>query len=171
MEGIKANDKVKGTVSITPSGSAHGGRPIAAFEIFVDGRLVARNMPGNTLEIDTTKLADGYHELRIVGAAADPIETQGRLILPFYAQNHGAELEIKVSPLRAKRPASSASTSGSRATAITIRQNSRDLGRVQGEAGEVEISAATLGRGAIALQAFSEGKVQAVSAPVRVQVE
>ncbi len=172
VEGIKADDKVKGTFSITPSGVAHGGRPIAAFEIFVDGRLVARNSPGNTLEIDTTKLADGYHELRIVGTAADAIETQGRLILPFHTRNHDAELEIKISPFRAKAAGKfRVSVRQPGATAITIRQNSRDLGRVQGEAGEVEISAATLGRGAIALQAFSEGNVQAVSAPVRVQVE
>jgi len=172
VEGIKANDKLKGAISITPSGVAHGGHPIAAFDIFVDGRLVARNTPGNTLEIDTTKVADGYHELRIVGTAADAIETQGRLILPFHTQNHAAELEFKISPLQAKSTGTfRVSVRQPGATAITIRQNSRDLGRVQGEAGEIEIPAATLGRGAIALQAFSEGNTPAVSDPVRVQVE
>ena len=81
---------------------AQGGRPIGTFEIFIDGRLVARNAPGNPLAIDTTKLADGYHELRIVGTDSDPIETQGRLIVPFSVHNHDAQLEFKVSPFLAK---------------------------------------------------------------------
>jgi hypothetical protein len=56
------------------------------------------------------------------------------------------------------------------ATAIAIRQNSRELGRVKGESGELEIPAATLGRGPIVLQAFSEGAAAAASAPVQIQV-
>jgi hypothetical protein len=57
------------------------------------------------------------------------------------------------------------------ATAITIRQNSRDLASVKGEAGDVVIAASQLGRGPNTLQAFSEGSVPAVSAPVRIVVE
>jgi hypothetical protein len=57
------------------------------------------------------------------------------------------------------------------AKAIAIRQNSREVGRVQGEAGKAEIPAATLGRGPTTLQAFSEGDMPAVSPPVRVWVE
>jgi hypothetical protein len=56
------------------------------------------------------------------------------------------------------------------ATSIAVRQNSREVGRVEGEAGEIEISAATLGRGPTVLQAFSEGPAAAVSAPVSIQV-
>ena len=41
--------------------------PSACFELFIDGRMVARSTPGNTFAIDSTKLDDGYHELRIVG--------------------------------------------------------------------------------------------------------
>ena len=57
------------------------------------------------------------------------------------------------------------------ATAISIRQNSRELARVQAESGEVEVAGTALGRGPATLQAFSEGKTAAVSAPVRVLVE
>ncbi|HEX3601519.1 MAG TPA: TIGR03790 family protein, partial [Lacipirellulaceae bacterium] len=162
VEGIKRDDKVKGTIAITPSSPGQSSRPIAAFEIFIDGRLVARNTPGNTLQIDTTKLPDGYHELRIVGSVADAIETQGRLILPFHTQNHDADLELKVTPRLAKIDGKfHVTVRQTGAKSVTIRQNSRDLGSVQSETGEVEISAATLGRGAATLQAFSEGTVQA----------
>ena len=172
VNGIKADQKVSGTISITPISGTVLGRKIGSFDIFLDGRLVTRNAPGNTLELDTTKLPDGYHELRIVGTSADPIETQGRIVVPILVQNHDATLELKTASLRVKFSETLRLNVGQPgATTITIRQNSRDLGSVKGEAGEVAIAAATLGRGPSTLQAFSEGSVPAVSAPIYVFVE
>jgi hypothetical protein len=172
VQGIKANDVVKGTLSITPTGVAKGGRALGAVEIFVDGVFVGANAPGSTLDIDTTKLPDGYHELRIVGIDSDPVETQGRLILPFSVRNHDAALEITIAPSRVKfADTLRIEVRQPGATAITVRQNSRDLGSVKGEAGVVEVSAAKLGRGPTLLQAFSEGDVKMISAPVRVLVD
>jgi uncharacterized protein (TIGR03790 family) len=170
--GIDAAKKISGTVMVTPAGAGAGGRPIGTFELFVDGRLVSRNPPGHTLSLDTTQLSDGYHEMRIVGIHADAIETQGRKIVPIVVNNHEATLELEIAPrpevglqgklkVRVRQPG---------ATSIVIRQNSRELGRVQGEAGELEISAATLGRGPTTLQAFSEGPAKVASSPVLVQV-
>jgi uncharacterized protein (TIGR03790 family) len=172
MEGIKADDKVKGKITIKPSSVAADVRPIAMFDLYVDGRLVARNAANTTLELDTANVLDGYHEMRIVGSVANAIETQGRLIMPFYTSNHDATLDFKVTPARTSADGKfQVSVRQPGAKAIAIRQNSRDVGRVQGEAGEVEVSAATLGRGATLLQAFSEGDAPAVSMPIRVQVE
>jgi len=172
VEGIKANDQVKGQITIKPSGLSASGGVIGMFEFYVDGTFTARSKPGDSLAIDTTKLDDGAHELRVVGSTADAIETQGRLIVPFVVKNHEASLEFKVSPLRAKTTDKFRVTVRQKgATAIIVRQNSRDLGRVQGEAGEIEIAAATLGRGPITLQASSEGSVKVVSAPAKVQVD
>jgi hypothetical protein len=173
ISGVEPGKKVSGTISITPSGKAAAGHLMGTFELFVDGRLVSLNTkPGQTLTLNTSQLADGYHELRIVGAHADPIETQGRAIVPILVDNHGASLEFSVSPrpgvsfdgklkVQVRQPG---------ATAIAIRQNSREVGRVKGESGELEIPAATLGRGPIALQAFSEGAAATASAPVQIQV-
>ena len=107
-----------------------------------------------------------------MGTTADAIETQGRLILPFYVQNHEAAIEFKLSANRATISSKlRATVKQPGATSIVIRQNSRDIGRVQGEAGDIELSAATLGRGASVLQAFSEGPAPAAAAPIRVQVD
>ncbi len=172
VEGIKADDKLKGKVEIKPSSVAAGVRPIAMFEVFVDGHLIARDAANKSVEIDTTTFHDGYHELRIVGTVANAIETQGRLIMPFYSANHDAAVEIKVVPIRVQPDGKVRVTVRQPgAKSIVVRQNSRELGRVQGEAGDVEVSAATLGRGASFLQAFSEGDAPAISAPLRVQVE
>jgi uncharacterized protein (TIGR03790 family) len=172
VKGISDPKKVSGTLSITPSLATAGGRPLGAFELFVDGRLVARSSPGKALPLDTTKLPDGYHELRVVGIQADAIETQGRQIVPLVVRNRQAPVEFQVAPqpgvsqlgklkMRVKQPG---------ATSIAIRQNSREVGRVQGESGEVEIPAAMLGRGPVTLQAFSEGPAATVSPPVRISV-
>jgi uncharacterized protein (TIGR03790 family) len=172
VEGIDASKELSGTIEITPSGSAAAGRVVAAFELFVDGRLVSRTVPGQTIKLDTAKLPDGHHEVRIVGIDAHPIETQGRKIIPITVNNHSAAVELQVAPrpgvgLAGKLKVKVSQTG---ATAIVIRQNSRDVGRVEGEVGELEIPAATLGRGPTTLQAFSEGPSAAVSAPVPIQV-
>jgi uncharacterized protein (TIGR03790 family) len=172
VEGISDPNKVSGTLSLVPTHAAGGGQPVGAFELFVDGRLVVRSPPGKTLTLDTTKLPDGFHELRVVGIRSDSIETQGRQIVPLTVRNERAAVELQVAPqpgvghsgnlrVRVRQPG---------ATSIAIRQNSREVGRVQGESGEMEIAAATLGHGPVTLQAFSEGPEPTVSSPVRISV-
>jgi hypothetical protein len=56
------------------------------------------------------------------------------------------------------------------ATDILVVQNGREIVRVQGESGDAEVSAETLGRGPVVLQAQSEGDQPAVSAPVRLDI-
>ncbi len=171
VEGIIAGQTVKGTISVKPA-AAPGSRPVGFAEIFLDGRLVAGSPPGNSLEIDTTKLADGYHEMRVVGTAADAIETRGRIILPFNVRNSEAALECQVTPARANLSGKfRVALRQPGAAAIAVWQNNREVGRVTGEAGSLEISAAALGRGTTLLQAMSEGKVAVAAAPVRVQVD
>ncbi|HEX5471950.1 MAG TPA: hypothetical protein VFW73_08685, partial [Lacipirellulaceae bacterium] len=169
VSGVKPLAKVKGSLTLKASGT----NSVGTFELFVDGRLAQKASAGKPLALDTTKLPDGYHELRVVGIRSDPIETQGRRIMPIVVSNHDAAVELKLT---------SANRVGllgkfklnvrqSGAKAIVVRQNSRDLGRVQGESGGVEVSAATLGRGPSTLQAFSEGPAAAVSTPISVVVE
>ena len=170
VEGIEPTKTISGTVSIKPSSG--GAAAIGVFELFVDGRLVSRNRPGQALSLDTTKLADGYHEIRVVGAAANRIETRGRQIVPVMVNNHNVAVKIDVSPLpsvgRLGKLKVKVSQPG--ATEIVIRQNSQEVGRVQGEAGEVEIPANRLGRGPTMLQAFGKGGNEAASPPVQIHV-
>jgi hypothetical protein len=55
------------------------------------------------------------------------------------------------------------------ATSIAIRQNSREVGRIDGEEGEIDIAAISLGRGPTTLQAVSEGPAPTFSQPVALQ--
>jgi uncharacterized protein (TIGR03790 family) len=170
--GIKAGDEVKGSITVRPMVDAAAGRKIGSLELFTDGRVVARFPPGNPLDLDTTKLADGYHELRIVAIDADPIETQCRTIVPITVNNHDEKLEFTVSP---RSPVATTDTlkisvRQAGATAILVRQNRREVARVKGESGEAEVSAETLGRGPVALDAVSEGEHPVNSAPIWLEI-
>jgi uncharacterized protein (TIGR03790 family) len=171
VDGVEPNQEVRGTLTVKSSGLV-GKQPVRMIDFFVDGRLTARTAPGNALNLDTTKLADGHHELRFVGVVAGPIETQGRAIVPITVANHATKLELRQlssGPMDLSGMLR-ISVSQTGATEIAIRQNSREVGRVKGESGDVEISAATLGRGHVILQAFSEGKTPAASAPLRINI-
>lgn len=170
---IKPGQIVRETISITPSATSAAGQSVVVFDVFVDGRLTARIRPGKSLQLDTTKLADGHHELRLVGVLTGAIEMQGRLVLPINVKNHDASLEVKVFPLPRVGQSGKILVTVRQpgATAIAIRQNSREVARVQGAAGEVEIPAATLGRGPTTLQAFSQGERPIASTPVRIHVQ
>lgn len=172
LDGIKPNQELKGTVTLKPGGALSGGQGLQMFDLYLDGKLAARMGLGKSLQVDTTKLADGYHELRLVGIATGPLETQGRVVVPMTVNNKGGQVALELSSV--KVPSSGTlkvSVKQPGATAIVVRQNSREVGRVEGEAGEVEILAATLGRGPSHLQAFSEGEAAAISAPAQVFVE
>ena len=166
--GVKKDEKVKGTISLTPSALG-----ALSYEFYVDGRLRGQVASAAPLTLDTTKLSDGYHELRIVGIRSDSIETQGRAIIPIIVNNHDAAVELVVTPstrvplsaklkVKVRQPG---------ATSIAVRQNSRDVGNVKGESGELEIPATSLGRGPTTLQAISQGKAAAASVPVQVFVD
>jgi hypothetical protein len=172
VEAVEPGQEVKGLLTIQPQATVAAPHRVGTLELFVDGRLVARFVPGRSLQIDTMKLPDGYHELRIVAVNADKIETRGRLVVPIAVNNHGQAVELTVSPqtrvaatdkvrIAARQPG---------ATAIIVEHNRREVARIQGESGELEVLAATFGRGPVALQAHSEGPQPAVSPPVRLEI-
>jgi uncharacterized protein (TIGR03790 family) len=171
VAGLEPKQEVSGTLTVTPS--AVGGAKLAGFQLFVDGRLVANNLPAdNPISLDTNRLVDGYHELRVVGVADNAIATQGRAIVPFRVNNHGRAVELNVVAgdeavasvsvrVRVRQPD---------ATQIIVTCNSREVGRVEGAEGEMTIYNEILGRGQVALQAQSVGETAAISAPVWVRV-
>ena len=172
LDGIKPGQKVQGTLPIDATATTRPPKHIGVLELFVDGRIVARFLPGRSPQLDTTKLPDGYHELRIVAVNADAIQSRGRLILPIVVNNLGRQLELAASPsanveatdtirIKARQPG---------ATSIVIRQNRREVARLEGDEGEAEVLAATLGRGPVVLQAESEGSEPALSRPIRLEI-
>ncbi len=172
VDGIKPGQEVKGTLAIQATAEAAAPEQVGFLELFVDGRLVARFRPGRVVQLDTSKLDDGYHELRVVAVNASEIQTRGRLILPVVVNNHGQKLVLSVSPTPNAAATDTVSISARQAgaTAITISQNGRKVGRIVGDSGQVDVLGATFGRGPVVLQARSEGPLPAVSSPVSIEI-
>jgi hypothetical protein len=171
VDGIKPNQEVQGSIEIKPIGNAAPGHQLGRFQLMMDGRLAAQFQHGQSLTFNAAKLPDGYHELRIVAAHLDAIETQGRFIVPFTVNNGAPKLEFDVKPLVGGSGLVMLRVSARQAgaTSIVIRQNSREVGRIDGEEGEIDIAAISLGRGPTTLQAVSEGPAPTFSQPVALQ--
>lgn len=171
IEGIKPGQEVKGALAIKVVASAGPLGKVGALELFVDGRLIARFPPGTAPQIDTTKLVDGYHELRVVAINGDAIESRGRQVLPIVVNNHGRKLELTATaPSYAATEMVRIKAAQAGAETIVVRQNRREVARFQGGQGEADVLAATLGRGPVLLQAESEGSEPALSSPLRLEI-
>jgi hypothetical protein len=171
--GATAGETIRGTVTIEPQASVPQGGRVKSFEVFLDGRRAATVRPGNPLEIDTTRIADGYHELRVVAIESSPIESQGRAILPIYVDNGqaGVKLTRDGSGPVSIDESIALTVNAPGAAAIAVMHNSRVLGRVAGESGRVQIDARQLGRGPVQLQAVALGAQSPQSPPLELVVE
>ncbi|MFO0900286.1 MAG: hypothetical protein U0836_22865 [Pirellulales bacterium] len=174
-EGVEAGAALKGTVSIKPRGETKAPASVDRFELFVDGLRVARCPAGDAFSLDTTTYADGHHELRIVGLEAGPIETQGRLILPVTFNNTGHRIAAATSPKQTVRLGAAlkiAAKSPGAASLVVLHQG-RELGKIAGESGALEVDSARLGQGPGQLQVRAldtAGKEYAVAAPLAIDV-
>ena len=83
----------KGTVSFTPKVDP-GADPIATCEAYINGRRVARAKEGDPLEIDTTQLDDGAHELRVVAIEKGRIQTRSYKKTSITIANAGREVTL-----------------------------------------------------------------------------
>jgi len=176
VEGIQPNETVKGTITIRPNTKTVASRKIARFQLFVDGLLRSEIAPGKKLSLDTTHLADGYHELRIVAVDASPIETQGRLILPIHVNNHGRKIEVRITPKKRVRWGETVRIAirspGSKSLQVYF--GNRPIGRITGEQGAVRFDPKELGLGPMTFRVVGIDKSDAghhvVSEPITIEV-
>ncbi len=172
-EGAEPNATVKGRLTLQPGAA----REVAHYEFFVDGRRMATCRPGGALDLDTTRLCDGYHEFRIVAVFAGPMETQGRMILPLSVDNHGRKLFVSrpgrtALPLGAKLSLS-AKLPG--ATEIAFMHNHRRIAVIQGPEGSAAIDTRLLGIGNARVQpvgilAGGDGRTLVTGVPIELEV-
>jgi hypothetical protein len=177
VEGLAAGQTVKGRVNLTPSARSSAGHGVRRFEVFLDGRHTRRYGPAESVDFESEKLPDGYHELRVVAVMNTPVETRGRIILPFFVDNRGRKIECTSAPPHNVFPGQpliiTAKSPGS--TEILLFHNRMSVGRIDGEQGEATIDIAQLGSGPIQIQAVGivAGSPQdyVFGAPLDVQVQ
>jgi hypothetical protein len=79
----------KGIVELTAKG------PGATAELWVDGDYVASGKPGAPLPLDTTQLADGHHDVRLVVVADGAVATRSYAKLAAVVGNHGHVVKVE----------------------------------------------------------------------------
>ncbi len=174
--GVEAGATLRGSLTLKPTATlAHGA--VDHFDLFVDNLRVAGCKPDATLTFDTTPLADGHHDLRVVATGPEPIESQGWKIIPVRAANHGHTIEVSLAskaPLKADKPLTIAASSPG-AMGIVAMQGSRIVGRIGTDKGQIEIPANTLGAGPVTLRVIAMGsggqQTNVVAEPLELTIE
>ena len=172
---LEPGTELAGTVEIVPAAAVPDGGSADRFELFLDGVRVDACGSGGRLSLDTTSLADGYHELRVVAIAATAVETQGRLVVPVSFANHGRTLTLAVAPQRMPLAGNvTISLEGEAIDGALVFSTGRVLGRITGGSGTLEVPAVMLGRGRVTIHATGRGgrsAAESVNAvPVTVEV-
>ena len=160
---LESGRVLAGKVSIEPVGqipknthATPAGKPVHVdrFEFFVDGVRHGQCAEGESQQLDTTELADGHHELRVVGISSSTVETQGRLVVRFTAANHGRTLALGVTPERVRTNGTvRVSVAGKGLEGVTLFCNGRVIGRTTGPEATVEVPADVLGVGRVTIRA------------------
>ncbi len=173
VQGVRPGQTVRGSLVLTPTATIAEPHAIDRFELFVDGVRVSHCRAGNRLALATTRLADGYHELRIVAIESSPIGSQGRRIVPIVVNNRGQKLWFHVTPAGSVASTSTIAVEASCADAREIRvyQNQQLLGRIAGSSGRLQVPAARLGHGPVTLRAVARGAQEVVARPITLRVD
>jgi hypothetical protein len=169
VRGVEPSATVKGMLHLqpsarypagtTPAGAAPAGAAGGQFQLYVDGLLRAQCGEAGPLDLDTTTMPDGAHELRIVAIDGSPLHTQGRTIVPIHTANYDRTIDVTVTPrdvleadgllvITVKAP---------KCIAVCVRQGTRTVGRAAGQEGRMEIKASLLGAGPVRLQLVGLG--------------
>ena len=165
-----------GLITLTPSATtAHPTAHIASFDLLVDGRSLASTTPGHAFALDTTALADGWHELRVLAYDDTPVRSTGRFVGSMQTSNHGRAAGLSVAPSSGdltQRFDFTASASGASVSELRLVQGSRVIAASNGASATLSVFARTLGAGAVQVQLeaeFSDGVI-ARSAPVSLSI-
>ncbi|MCC7085392.1 MAG: hypothetical protein IT427_10335 [Pirellulales bacterium] len=173
VDGIEPQKPLSRVLALKPSATLPRGGECDRFELVIDGQRLAACAAGGTLEFDSAKCCDGYHQIRVVGFERSPIETQGVATIDAQFNNFGRTLEFAASPLR---------ISGGRKIHVSIKcadidgvvvyHNGQTIATIQGENGTADIDSVPLGDGPVTLSAmgWKDGREVVAAQPIKLLI-
>jgi hypothetical protein len=172
VAGIVAGAAAAGTVAVTPKATYPDARQASRYELFVDGVRTAEAKPDDPIALDTTKLADGWHDVWVVAIDNTPIAVQGGWIGEIQVKNGSDLLQLAADPPQTSSSgAFSFSVSGTSSADVEIFQNGRSLGIVADGKGTLNVPASTLGPGKVKVTAVQAGTPGVRSRTIVVDVQ
>jgi hypothetical protein len=159
VSGLTAGETVHDELKVKPAARFAGRAEAEHFEMVLDSLKIRECLPGGVLDVDTAKIADGAHELRVVAVSKGPLPARGEKIIPFSTANHDRTIHVTCAPekivllkrsliITAKSPKS---------IVICVACGTRPLSTIAGDEGQVEIPAEILGPGPVRLQVVGIG--------------
>lgn len=167
---------VSGTIALAPSATtAHPTAQITGFELLVDGRSRSTCGPAGHFALETTTLADGWHEMRVLAWDYTLVKSTGRWIGSLQVDNHGRSASlgaVNSSGDLTTRFDFNASAAGASVQEMRLVQGSRVVAATSSSPATLSVFGRNLGAGAVRLQLeaqFTDGLL-ARSAPVEVSI-
>lgn len=167
---------VSGTVWLTPIAAATApGAGLARLELLVDGVLRGTIADGGAFALDTTRLDDGWHELRVLALDDTSVRDVGVWKGELVVDNSGRAVTLTAptgtGDLGTLFALDHAATGGALAELVLL-QNDRVVASSSGAAGTLGVHGQMLGAGEVRLQAlavFADGR-RARSQPVTLAI-
>lgn len=171
VQGLEDKAAVRGKLEFSPL-AEHAENGIANFKLFIDGVSQQTCRPGEKFTLDSTTLADGYHELRVVGVDNTPIETQGSWQGSIMVKNGADAIQLSVSEKTLSSDAAFVELSvfATSDVPVQIFCNSNLLGTVPTGTGHLAVAKEKLGTGPVTLIGISEGKPAFRANPLSVDI-
>lgn len=167
---------VSGTIILTPSATTdHPDAVVGSFDLLVDGVLTASIVDGDAFSLDTTLLADGFHDLRIVAFEDSDIASQGRWVSQIEVANGATFATLDVTPTSGDLATLfniDVSAGGTELLEIRLFQNGRVVAATDSTSDSFPLWGQKLGGGSVTLVAeaeFTDG-TRAFSAPITIDV-
>ena len=159
VTGVSLNQKVSGTIRLNPSPDSTTVR-IAGYQLFVDGRLVHAQRTAAVMPIDTTDMADGHHEFRIVAVADTLIESTSSVVIPLLVDNSGQKVTLTAdSDKYLDSDVIELKATSNIGDAISLLHNGRVIAQESGRDVTFKFDAALVGRGPVQLEAIAMSNV------------
>ncbi|MDG2185198.1 MAG: hypothetical protein P8K79_05935, partial [Mariniblastus sp.] len=130
--------------------------PVGSVQTYMDGRLFSQVTDFGNVTLDTTKIPDGYHEMRLVAIGRGAIQSRSTKIFEMEIDNLGQSVVLNCD--RQEIPVGSPlelSVQATDAESVSIYFNTRRLAKSDGEKAEFKIDTNQLGRGTVQLQAIA----------------
>jgi len=165
VAGVTAGETIHGELKVRPTARFAGGTDAEHFEMILDGLKVRECPPQGSLDLDTNRIADGAHELRVAAVAKGPrpgvpgAPARGEKIIPFASANHERTIHATCEPEKVVSLKKSLiiTAKSPKSTGIRVVCGTRLLSDIAGDDGQVEIRAETLGLGPVRLQVIGIG--------------
>ena len=171
VAGVAGGETIHGEIKVKPKAHFAEGLDTEHFEMILDGLKIRECPPEGSLDVDTNKISDGAHELRVVAMSKGPVAARGEKIIPFASANHQRTIHVACVPEKVVSMKKSLiiTAKSPNSTSICVFRGMRPrpqppsaieaclLGTIAGDSGQIEIQAETLGLGPVRLQVVGRG--------------